>query len=239
MPSISPSLVGEEKKEFLLLKIAVITGGHHFDVIKFQQLFRELPDIDAYPQHMADFVASLPTVREQYEVLVFYTHLRAEIDSLGLPPGRRDTFLSVLETLGSTHQGIVVLHHGLLAFPDWAIWNKVVGITDRTLREYAHNEVIDYHPADSTHPICSGLTDWTMTDETYLMNNPDTDNHILITTNHVRSMRSVAWTRQHNLSRVFCLQSGHDQHTWEHFNFRKLLHQGIKWCAGKVNENVL
>lgn len=219
-----------------MLKVAVITGGHHFDVIVFQQLFRELPGIDAYPQHMADFVASPPEVREQYDVFVFYVHLRTELPNLGVAPGRKDTFQSVLESLGSTTQGIVVLHHGLLAFPDWQIWDDIVGIPDRTLHEYAHDQAITYHLADPTHPICAGLTDWTMTDETYLMADATADNHnrILITTDHARSVATLAWTRQHRLSRVFCLQAGHDQQTWNHASFRTVLRQGIRWCAAKT-----
>ncbi len=214
-----------------MLKVAVITGGHHFDVIAFQQLWRELAGIDVYPQHLADFVASAPAVRAQYDALVFYIHLRDEIAHLGLSPGRNDTFHSVLAALGSTPQGIVVLHHGLLAFPDWPIWSELVGITDRTLHAYNHDEVLPCHVADPTHPVCVGLADWSMTDETYLMADADAGNHILITTDHPRSMTTLAWTRQHRLSRVFCLQSGHDQQTWNHARFRQLLQQGVTWCA--------
>jgi trehalose utilization protein len=217
-----------------VLKVAVITGGHHFDVIQFQQLFRELPEIDAYPQHMADFVASVPEVRDQYDVLVFFAHLRGEIENLGLSPGHDDTFRSVLESLGNSTQGIVVLHHGLLAFPGWGIWNEIVGISDRSLREYSHDEVINCHVVDPAHPICAGLMDWTMKDETYVMNDADAGNHILLTTDHTRSMATLAWTHQHKLSRVFCLQSGHNPDTWKHDNFRTLLHQGINWCANTV-----
>jgi hypothetical protein len=218
-----------------MLKVAVITGGHHFDVIAFQQLFRALPGIDAYPQHMADFVASSPEVRAQYATLVFYTHLKHEGENLGLSPGSSDTFRSVLESLGQTPQGIVVLHHGLLAFPDWSIWDDVVGIPDRTLHEYAHDEMISYHLADAAHPVCAGLADWTMTDETYLMTDAAADNHILVTTDHPRSMTTLAWVRQHRLSRVFCLQAGHDQTVWKQAQFQTLLRQGIRWCAPELD----
>ena len=34
------------------------------------------------------------------------------------------------------------------------------------------------------------------------------DNHILLTTDHPRSMRTLAWTRTFRHSRVFCLQPG-------------------------------
>lgn len=214
-----------------MLKVAVITGGHHFDVIAFHQLFRALPDVDPYIQHLADFVASPPEVRQQYDALVFYTHLHREPVDLGLPPGRDDTARSVLESLGTLTPGIVVLHHSLVAFPGWDVWNDIVGMTDRTLAEYAHEEPVRYHVADADHQICAGLADWTMIDETYLMPDAAGENHVLLTTNHPRSMTTLAWTRAYRLSRVFCLQAGHDQHTWTHANFRTLLAQGIRWCA--------
>jgi len=214
-----------------MLKVAVITGGHHFDVIAFHQLFRDLPGIDPYIQHMADFVASPPDVRHQYDVLVFYTHLRREPVDLGLPSDRKDTVRSVLESLGSVTPGIVMLHHSLVAFPGWDIWDDIVGMADRSLTEYAHDQSIRYHIADADHPICAGLDDWTMIDETYLMPDAAGDNHVLITTGHPRSMTTLAWTHEYKMSRVFCLQAGHDQHTWNNANFRTLLAQGIHWCA--------
>ena len=77
-----------------------------------------------------------------------------------------------------------------------------------------------------------------MTDETYLMPDAAAGNHILVTTDHPRSMTTIAWTRQHGLSRVFCLQSGHDHLTWDHASFRTLLRQGIDWCAAPVDGQI-
>jgi hypothetical protein len=215
-----------------MLKAAVITGGHHYHVPAFHQLFRDLPGIDAYIQHMADFVASPPEARQGYDVLIFYTHLRGELTDLGLAPGRHDTVRSVLESLGTRHQGIVVLHHSLLAFPGWPVWDAIVGMADRSLTSYAHAETIPYHIADADHPISSGLADWSMTDETYLMADAAGDNHILITTDHPRSMKTIAWTHEHGQSRVFCLQGGDDQRAWSSRQFRTLLTQGTRWSAG-------
>lgn len=215
-----------------MLKVAVITGGHHYHVPVFHQMFRDLPGVDAYVQHLADFVASPPAAREGYDVLVFYTHLRGEVTDLGLAPGRSDTVRSVLESLGAPRPGIVVLHHSLLAFPGWSIWDDIVGMADRTLAYYSHDEQITYHIADSEHPICTGLSAWTMIDETYQMPDAGGDNQILITTDHPRSMRTLAWTRQFRQSRVFCLQGGDSERAWGNALFRALLAQGVRWCAG-------
>ena len=36
--------------------VAVVTGGHSFDVPGFHALFRSLPDVDPYIQHMEDYI---------------------------------------------------------------------------------------------------------------------------------------------------------------------------------------
>jgi trehalose utilization protein len=221
-------------ENIIMLKVAVITGGHHFEVMAFHQLFRDLPGIDAYVQHMADFVATSPDEREQYDVLVFYTHLKGELTDIGQAPNSKVTVRSVLESLGTTPQGLVILHHSLLAFPDWKIWDDIIGMDDRQLMEYAHDQEIDLHIADPAHPICAGLTDWHIVDETYLMPDAPADtNHILITTGHNRNMTTLAWTRQFKSSRVFCLQLGHDHQTWQDAGFKTLLAQGIAWSANR------
>lgn len=213
------------------LKIAVITGGHHFNVMAFTQMFRELPGIDAYLQHVGDFVASTRDLRASYDALVFYTHLKGEVAEIGSSPGEADTVQSALELLGHTPQGLVLLHHSLLAFPQWDIWNTITGMPDRTLTEYAHDEAIEMHIVDPEHPVTAGLSDWTLTDETYLMPDAGADNHILITTTHPRSTKTLGWVRQHKQSRVVCLQSGHDEQTWRDANFRTLLAQAIRWSV--------
>lgn len=215
-----------------MLKTAVITGGHHFDVIAFHHLFRALPGLDVYIQHLADFVASTPEERQQYDVLVFYTHHKRELTDLGLPPGQKTTVQSVLESLGTRPQGLVILHHSLLAFPDWKIWDDITGMLDRRLQEYTHDQEINLHIVDTEHPVCQGLKDWTITDETYLM--PDIsgpENHVLLTTQHPQSMTVLAWTRVFGSSRVVCLQLGHDSKAWNDANFRQFLAQAIAWSV--------
>lgn len=215
-----------------MIKVAVITGGHHFNVVAFHQLFRNMAGIDAYIQHMADFVNSSPEARAGYDVLVFYTHLKRELVDIGSPPGQHDTVQTVMESLGNTPQGIVMLHHALLCFPTWQVWDEIVGITNRQLTHYAHHESIPLQIVDTEHSITAGLSDWTITDETYVMPNAEgDDNHLLLTTTHPKSMKTIAWTRQYKASRVFCLQLGDDPVAWSDANFANLLRRGIQWIS--------
>ena len=127
----------------------------------------------------------------------------------------------------------MVLHHALLAFPEWPRWSEVCGIDDRTFG-FHHDQQVPIEVADPTHPITAGLADWELPDETYTMSSADKDSRILLTTDHTLSMRTLAWTRQFGQARVFCFQSGHDNATYADRGFRTVLHRGIRWAAGAL-----
>ena len=203
---------------------AVITGEHRFDVPGFQAAFRSMADVDVYPQDLDNFVADLGGARDAYDVLVFYNFHR---------PAPDERTAAALESLGETSQGIVVLHHALLAFPKWPRWSEICGIDDRRFG-YHMNQSVPVQVADPDHPITAGLADWELPDETYTMSSADEGSRILLTTDHARSMRTLAWTRRFGKSRVFCFQSGHDNDAYADPGFRTVLHRGIRWAAGKL-----
>jgi len=208
-----------------LLRVAVVTGGHAFDVINFHKLFRTLAGVDAYIQHMDDFIATPDNVRDEYDVVVFY-HMLMQ----GPPEG---PIKNALSHLGSTEQGILVLHHALLAHPDWAVWSEVVGIANRKFWFY-HDQDIQVKVANRDHPITRGLEAWTARDETYTMADADEGSEILLTTEHPKSMKKLAWIRTYRRSRVLCFQCGHDNAGWSNANFRLALQRGIQWCARQL-----
>jgi type 1 glutamine amidotransferase len=123
----------------------------------------------------------------------------------------------------------------LLAYPEWPLWNALTGIKNSWADfSYEHDLPLRVQVADPGHPITQGLADWEMIDETYKMNETDDNSHILLTLDHPQSMRAIAWTRQYRQSRVFCLQSGHDNQTWQNEQFTTLIRRGILWCAGRL-----
>ncbi len=214
------------------LRVAVVTGGHSFDVPNFHGLFRALsPELDIYIQSIDDFAASPEAVRDRYDVVVFYLMMLPGPSDEGLPwyAGKPRTALA---HLGTTKQGIVVLHHAILAYREWPVWGEITGLAERSFG-YHMNETVTSHIVDPSHPITQGLADWTMIDETYTTPEPGEGSHLLITYDHPRSMKSIAWTRQYGNARVFCYQAGHDNQTWVDANFRLVLQRGILWAAGR------
>jgi len=214
------------------VKTAVVTGRHPADMRGFTRLFRALDGVDAYIQHMEDFSADVGGVRDWYDAVVFYNMHGGS--PAGDGPWYESRTRQAMEQLGVTEQGVVLLHHGILAFPQWDVWAKLAGIPDRGLSAYAHGRRLRIHVAAADHPITAGLRDWEMIDETYDMASAGDDNEILLTTDHPECMRTLAWTRTFGKARVFCLQSGHDDQTFVDPNFREVLRRGILWSAGRL-----
>jgi len=203
---------------------AVVTGNHPFEVIEFTNLFRSLPGIDPYPQNLENWVDDMSHVRNKYEAVLFY-NMHMDLPS--------EDAKAALEAVGEVEQGIIFLHHGLLGFPKWSVWSDIIGIPNRSF-SYSNGETVHVEIADPDHPITKGLSSWDMVDETYKMDAARPDCHVLLTTDHPKSLRTLAWTRQHNKARVFILASGHDKHTYANPNFQTILLRGIYWAAGRI-----
>lgn len=206
------------------LQVAVVTGNHPFDVPSFHRLFCEMPGIDAYVQDLENWVHDWGQVRRNYDAVVFY-HFHQET-----PQG---AFAEAVEELGASGIGVVVLHHALLAWPQWPEWSALCGIEDRSFG-YHMGQQVRVEVADPDHAVTQGLTAWEMGDETYTMADAGEGNQVLLTIEHPLSMRTAAWTRTHKEARVFCLQSGHDQAAWGAPGFKTVLHRGILWAAGRI-----
>lgn len=210
-----------------MLKIAVIDGAHPYDVPGWHRLFRSMEGIEYYPQSLDNWVWDWGQCRAIYDVALFYNF------HFDLPADPEDATRKSIQWLGTTQQGIVVLHHAILAWPGEKIWSDITGIADRAF-EYHVDQTYTVQVTAPDHPIVSGLQPWNMRDETYTMQEPDENCEQLLTTEHPRSMKSIAWTRTYGRSRVFCFQAGHDQIAWSSGHFREVLRRGILWAAGRL-----
>jgi type 1 glutamine amidotransferase len=213
------------------IRTAVVTGGHSFQVPPFLDLFRSIPAVDAYPQSLDEFTADR-RLAGAYDVVLFYTMHRFHRDA-ELPWYQKEIFRT-LEEMGSASQGICVLHHSLVAFPEWPLWSDLVGISNRSGITPHFDQTLTVEVADPAHPLVRNLpAQWTLHDETYVMEEADPirGNHLLLTTPHETSMKTLAWTRAFRDSRVFCYQSGHDYHAFDDPNFRRVVSNALHWLA--------
>ncbi|MCJ8331411.1 MAG: ThuA domain-containing protein [Lentisphaeria bacterium] len=214
------------------IKTAVITGGHSFDLPNFTKLFDKMETVDPYIQHWEDFCSSTQETRDGYDALLFYIMM---MDKGGPPadglPWYAGNPREVLGALGESGQGIVILHHAILSYPNWDVWTGLTGLEPDRSFDYHIGLELNVNVVDKSHPITEGIDDFDMYDETYQMPDTDADSEILLSLDHEKSMKHIAWTRDFRNSRIFNFQSGHDNSTWLNANFQTVLERGIKWTA--------
>lgn len=225
--------------------MAVVTGEHPFNVTGFHIMFRSLPEVDYYPQHLEDYVVDMAKVRTRYDVVLFFNF------HLDTPPANERGWWwlgrtkEALEELGETEQGIVMLHHALAAFPGWEFWSEAVGIphSDRTYIPdelaggLSFGEMLHIDITDPEHPITRGLSAWDMYGETWDFGGtkPGPDCHTILVTDHPKMrMKAMAWVHQFKKARVFCLQLGHNNDSYADPSFRTVLSRGIQWVARRL-----
>ena len=201
------------------MKIAVVTGEHEFQEKQFDAVFESMEGLQFVREDLDDFVDDPD--QTDYDTVVFYNFHR---------PYPTDTQAEAILRLTERGQGMVILHHAILAFPEWDVYSEMCGIQDRDFG-YHPRQTLQVQIADANHPITKGLTEWEMGDETYTMTSAGDDSAILLTVDHPNSMDVLGWAREYGKSRVFCLQSGHDDVTFSNPNFRKVLRRSIYWCA--------
>lgn len=212
------------------LATAVITGNHPYDVPNFHALFRSFENIDPYIQTLEDFVHDWGRVQQAYDVIVFYNMHgpRPSDDETWFGQPLQDTVRRITQS----GQGLVMLHHAVLAFLEWKEWADILGMDDRTF-DYHMEQQLSIEPI-ANHPITELLKPWSMQDETYEMRPVTKDAAILLETNHAKSIKTLAWARQHKEARVACTVLGHDNSSWADDNFRRLLCQSILWAGRSI-----
>lgn len=204
------------------MKIAVLTGEHGFEENKFDEVFESMDGIEFVREELSKFVEDPDS--NQYDSVVFYNFHQQNPDA--------KTAEAIL-SLADRGQGLVILHHAILAFPNWEEFSDICGI-DESDFDFYNDVKVHVHVSDNSHPITSGIADWKMVDETYTMEDPREDSHVLLTVDNPKSMKVIGWTRTYRNSPVFCLQSGHDNKTYSVPQFREVLTRGIRWVAGRL-----
>jgi type 1 glutamine amidotransferase len=218
------------------IRLAVVTGGHPFDVIGFHDLLRQVGGerIVPYVQHLEDLASAAPETLRGYDAVLFYFF------PMGAPVDDGQTWhagrpRAAIESLIAMGTGLVVLHHALLAYPGWELWDRVVGCSGRDRFTFHPGRAFRVSVAEPAHEITTGIVPWTMSDETYCM--PEPEGAPLLRVEHPDSMPTIAWARRCGASRVVCLQSGHDALAWTAPGFRRVLANSIAWAAVSADLN--
>ncbi len=221
------------------IKAVVVTGGHGFEREPFFELFKGYDDIQYVEAQQKDHSELFEDISDwDYDVIVLYNMTQK------ISPKRQANFQTLLRDKGV---GLVALHHSEAAYSDWDEYRKIIGakypLKDQTIDgvafkqgTYKHDVDLIVQVVDRTHPITRGMENFEIHDETYHGLWFADDNHILLTTDHPTSDRTIGWTRpDYGKARVVFLQGGHDGKAYENPNFRKLIARSIRWTAGALN----
>lgn len=209
------------------LDVALITGEHPYDVVGLHQAVQG-PDIALFPQSLDNWAMDVAGRARSYDALLFYNFHQQTAGHE--PEWWEQGIAEAIEGLADGGPGVFLLHHAILAYPEWSTWTELSGLPDR---RFVHNldQEVRVDIADGAHPAVSGVEPFTIIDETYTMDEPGPDNHIILTTENDTSMSALAWSRRFGKTPVFCFQPGHDNVVFETAGFRDVVSQGLSWVA--------
>lgn len=214
------------------VRVLVVTGGHNYQQEPFNEMLSSLGK--EYTCEVVEFPAAYsyfsPDNRDKYDVLVFY-HMWQKITE--------DEAKNFSECIREG-KPLVVLHHSICAYDNWPEYINIIGgkyfhkptvVNGKEYQpcSYIHDLKFTVRVVDAKHPVTKDLKDFEVLDETYLGYYVDPVAVPLLTTEEKSSTPVIGWTKKFGKSQVVTLQSGHDSHTFENPNFRKLLKQSIQW----------
>ncbi len=143
-----------------------------------------------------------------------------------LPPKPEAALLDFVEG----GKGLFALHCASNCFRNSDKYTALVG--GRFLR---HNTgTFRARIIDAQHPAMRGLSSFETWDETYVHDQLGPDLRVLMVREEQGGYEPYTWARNQGKGRVFYTALGHDEHTWKAEGFQKLLEQGLRWAAGKI-----
>lgn len=91
---------------------------------------------------------------------------------------------------------------------------------------------IDVKIADPSHPATTRLSDFSLTEELYVLKNLAPDIRVLATTTYRSATTPVMYCRDAGKGRVFYTSLGHSTEQWRVSSFQRSLLHGLDWAAG-------
>lgn len=207
------------------VRALLITGGHEHEA-SFYSLFDGDKDLGRVPVSSSD-IAFQSDIRGKYDVLIMYDFSR----------DLNETSRKNLRDFVEAGKGIVVLHHALLNYQKWPWWyEEVVGGSYRLQNpssSYKGDQQISVVPAEK-HPITGALKPFQVLDESYKNMWLSPRAQPLLTTDNPNSDRLLAWIGPCATSRVVAIQLGHGPTIFRNPKYRALVHNAIRWSAGRL-----
>jgi len=218
------------------LKVVVVTGGHDFEREPFFKMMDSIEGITYIEAIQKDHSELFEDISGwDYDVIVFYSMTQQ------ISEKRKKNFLKLLDQ----GVGVVALHHTMCSLQEWPEFKNIIGTKyyqKDTLEDgvmckagsYEHDIDMAIKVVDKQHPITEGMSDFPIHDEGYKNCWFDQDNHVLLTTDHAASDKTVGWVRRYGKAKVCTIQLGHDSKAYENRNYPLLINRAILWTANRL-----
>ncbi|NQT37179.1 MAG: ThuA domain-containing protein [Planctomycetes bacterium] len=218
-------------------KVIILVGGHGYDARGFGELWSSFDDIASEVWKGDPYTAFDDISDFKYDVIVMFNL------SSGITGPQKENFLKLLDK----GVGLVVWHHALANCQGWPEFEKIAGGKfwmnpgqrggAQIPKSGTGFGMVKLHIEDPDHAITKGMSDFVIEDEPYNGQTFRDDIHVLVTADHPRSDKQIAWVHNHGKARVFGYQSGHDARAWTNKSFQRLMAQGIRWVAGRLSDD--
>ncbi len=219
------------------IKVVILVGGHGYDERGFGELWSNFDTIASEVWKGAPYTAFDDISDFKYDVIVMYNL------SSGITDTQKQNFLRLLDR----GVGLVVWHHALANCQGWPEFETIAGGKfwmepgERNGVEIPKSGtgfgMVKMHIEDPDHAITKGITDFEIEDEPYNHQTFGDDIHVLVTADHPRSDKQIAWVHKYGKARVLGYQSGHDVRAWTNKSFQRFMAQGIRWVAGHLSDD--
>jgi type 1 glutamine amidotransferase len=207
--SCSPNAQKAGKERMGPIKVVVVTAGHEFEHDAFFTLFQGYDDIEYVEKEQKDQSEIFEDISGwDYDVVVLYNMTD------GVSEKRRQNFLKLLDD----GVGVVALHHSIASFQYWPEYKKIIGwkfYLKKTREDGVLREKGGYQ-----HDVDNGQSF-------------EADNVVLLTTDQPLSDKTLCSVRKYANANICCIQPGHGTGAFNDPNYRRLVAQAIRWCAGR------
>jgi uncharacterized protein len=230
---LAPSWAGAAEPGPSKIRILLVAGGHDYEKEPFLEVFKSFPDVTfQHVEHPKAQTLFRPDAAKAYDILVLYD-MWQKIDDNG-----KASFVQLLKD----GKGLVVMHHAIANYNDWDQYEEIIGakyyLEEKTVNGvkkarslWKHDVTFTVHVADPDHPVTRGIRDFEIHDETYNLFDVHPGVKPLLTTSEATSAKTIAWAKEYEQARVVYLQLGHDHFAFENPNYRRLVHQSVRWTA--------
>ncbi len=215
------------------VSVLLVTGGHNFDTLEFFQLFRSMEefafDSVSHPEAM-ELLSS--GKRDFYDLILFYDYV----------PDMEPKDSVIFLTLARQGKPMLFLHHSLCSFQKWEGFKQIVGgkyvmpgysSDTSSFSDYRHDIDLSIEVLDPTHPVCSGIDNFTIHDEGYSNILLEDQIHPLFGTDHPDCSPVVGWVNRFDRSTCICLMFGHDKQAYANESLKMILRNSIQWLGNQ------